>query len=197
MSPPTPPALFQVGNATILRGGREALHSNQIIASTMVDAAKLPPHFPEAPSRSSPRRIVRPSPLCSPSPSTWISACRAAAKASSAPSPNAPKSPSSSTIKGVCHVYVDAEADPRYGRSHRPECQSPAPGRLQCHGNPPRRPPPSPLSSSPHRPASRRTSTSNCASTPNPGAPRIRPAIHRTHAPETPPRHRPGLSHGV
>jgi glutamate-5-semialdehyde dehydrogenase len=39
---------FKSGNATILRGGREALHSNQLIASTMVDAAKnCLPSFPE------------------------------------------------------------------------------------------------------------------------------------------------------
>src|SRR5260221_13821423 len=31
---------FKSGNATILRGGKEALHSNQIIARTMVDAAR-------------------------------------------------------------------------------------------------------------------------------------------------------------
>src|SRR5436190_9987592 len=31
---------FKSGNATILRGGKDALHSNQIIASTMVDAGR-------------------------------------------------------------------------------------------------------------------------------------------------------------
>jgi len=39
---------FKSGNSTILRGGKEALNSNQIIARVMVDAArKLLPAFPE------------------------------------------------------------------------------------------------------------------------------------------------------
>src|SRR4051812_19777201 len=39
---------FKSGNATILRGGKEALHSNQIIAQTMVQAArKVLSDFPE------------------------------------------------------------------------------------------------------------------------------------------------------
>src|SRR5881296_1688480 len=38
---------FKSGNATILRGGKEAVHSNQIIARTMVAAAqKALPQFP-------------------------------------------------------------------------------------------------------------------------------------------------------
>jgi glutamate-5-semialdehyde dehydrogenase len=32
---------FKSGNATILRGGKEALNSNQIIARTMIDAGKV------------------------------------------------------------------------------------------------------------------------------------------------------------
>ena len=32
---------FKSGNATILRGGKEAMHSNQIIARTMIDAGKI------------------------------------------------------------------------------------------------------------------------------------------------------------
>src|SRR5436853_5626324 len=31
---------FKSGNATILRGGKEALHSNQLIASTMIEAGR-------------------------------------------------------------------------------------------------------------------------------------------------------------
>src|SRR5436305_3996685 len=39
---------FKSGNATILRGGKEALNSNQIIASIMVEAGrKALPNFPE------------------------------------------------------------------------------------------------------------------------------------------------------
>src|SRR5437879_4254380 len=38
---------FKSGNATILRGGKEALNSNQTIASTMIEAGKQTlPHFP-------------------------------------------------------------------------------------------------------------------------------------------------------
>src|SRR5207249_6735726 len=39
---------FKSGNATILRGGKEALNSNQVIAQTMIKAGKKAlPHFPE------------------------------------------------------------------------------------------------------------------------------------------------------
>src|SRR5213075_3502752 len=39
---------FKSGNATILRGGKEAIHSNQIIAQTMVQAAvKALAEFPQ------------------------------------------------------------------------------------------------------------------------------------------------------
>src|ERR1700744_6372165 len=39
---------FKSGNATILRGGKEAIHSNQAIAQVMLAAAKQRlPHFPE------------------------------------------------------------------------------------------------------------------------------------------------------
>src|SRR5271170_4485902 len=39
---------FKSGNATILRGGKEALNSNQIIAKTMIDAGKIARRqFPE------------------------------------------------------------------------------------------------------------------------------------------------------
>jgi glutamate-5-semialdehyde dehydrogenase len=39
---------FKSGNATILRGGKEAMNSNQLIARTMIDAGKKTlAHFPE------------------------------------------------------------------------------------------------------------------------------------------------------
>src|SRR5437667_6646642 len=39
---------FKSGNATILRGGKEAMNSNQIIAKTMIDAGKkMHAQFPE------------------------------------------------------------------------------------------------------------------------------------------------------
>ena len=41
---------FKSGNATILRGGKEAIHSNQIIAHTMVSAARK--HFAKFPEHA-------------------------------------------------------------------------------------------------------------------------------------------------
>src|SRR2546430_13397012 len=41
---------FKSGNATILRGGKEAMHSNQIIAETMVSAAQ--PHLAKFPTHA-------------------------------------------------------------------------------------------------------------------------------------------------
>src|SRR5256886_14178607 len=41
---------FKSGNATILRGGKEAVHSNQIIAETMVSAAQ--PHLAKFPTHA-------------------------------------------------------------------------------------------------------------------------------------------------
>src|SRR5665213_4111382 len=53
---------FKSGNATILRGGREAIHSNQAIAEAMLNAAaRQLPEFPSTPSRSFPPPTARPS----------------------------------------------------------------------------------------------------------------------------------------
>ena len=75
---------FKSGNATILRGGKEALNSNQIIAKTMIEAGKVRRWqrlFPHMPFRSCPRPNAKRFPFCSPSRNTLTSACRAAAKA--------------------------------------------------------------------------------------------------------------------
>lgn len=103
---------FKTGNATILRGGKEALHSNQIIAKTMIDAGKIAHRgFPEHAIQVVPTtdREVIPALL---SLTQYVDLCmprggesliRAVADCS--------KVPVIKHYKGVCHVYVDAEAD--------------------------------------------------------------------------------------
>jgi glutamate-5-semialdehyde dehydrogenase len=103
---------FKSGNATILRGGREAMRSNQIIAKTMIDAGKIAlAHFPEHAIQVVPvtDREAIPALL---SLTQYIDLCmprggegliRAVADCS--------KVPVIKHYKGVCHVFVDADAD--------------------------------------------------------------------------------------
>jgi len=103
---------FKSGNATILRGGKEALHSNQIIAQTMVAAAqKALPEFPPHAIQvvGTPDREAVPALL---SLTQFVDLCmprggegliRAVAECS--------KVPVIKHYKGVCHVFVDREAD--------------------------------------------------------------------------------------
>ena len=103
---------FKSGNATILRGGREAMNSNQLIAKTMIEAGKKTlAHFPEHAIQVVPvtDREAIPALL---SLTQYIDLCmprggegliRAVAECS--------KVPVIKHYKGVCHVYVDAEAD--------------------------------------------------------------------------------------
>src|ERR1035438_5210974 len=103
---------FKSGNATILRGGREAIHSNQIIAKTMIDAGKIAlAHFPEHAIQVVPvtDREAIPALL---SLTQYIDLCmprggegliRAVADCS--------KVPVIKHYKGVCHLFVDAAAD--------------------------------------------------------------------------------------
>jgi glutamate-5-semialdehyde dehydrogenase len=102
---------FKSGNATILRGGKEALHSNQIIAKTMVDAVKGTIDFPfhaiqvvPTPDREAVPILLSLTQyvdLCMPR--GGESLIRAVADCS--------KVPVIKHYKGVCHVFVDAEAD--------------------------------------------------------------------------------------
>jgi glutamate-5-semialdehyde dehydrogenase len=103
---------FKSGNATILRGGKEAIHSNQIIARTMVEAAcrKLASFPADAiqvvpvtdreaiPALLSLTQYVD---LCMPRGGEGL--IRAVAECS--------KVPVIKHYKGVCHVYVDRAAD--------------------------------------------------------------------------------------
>jgi glutamate-5-semialdehyde dehydrogenase len=103
---------FKSGNATILRGGKEALNSNQIIAQTMIDAGKHTlVHFPEHAIQVVPTTDREAVPallaltqyvdLCMPR--GGESLIRAVTDCS--------KVPVIKHFKGVCHVFVDAEAD--------------------------------------------------------------------------------------
>ena len=103
---------FKSGNATILRGGKEALNSNQLIAQTMIAAGRRThPHFPEHGIQVVPTPDREAIPILL-SLTQYIDLCmprggesliRAVADCS--------KVPVIKHYKGVCHVFVDAEAD--------------------------------------------------------------------------------------
>ena len=103
---------FKSGNATILRGGREAMSSNQIIARTMIEAGKQAlAEFPEHAVQVVPVTDRGAIPILL-SLTQYIDVCmprggegliRAVAECS--------KVPVIKHYKGVCHVYVDANAD--------------------------------------------------------------------------------------
>ncbi|MDB6123466.1 MAG: proA 2 [Pedosphaera sp.] len=103
---------FKSGNATILRGGKEAIHSNQAIAQVMISAAKQRlPNFPEhaiqvvqTTEREAIKELLSLTQyvdLCMPRGGEGL--IRAVAESS--------KVPVIKHYKGVCHVYVDADAD--------------------------------------------------------------------------------------
>lgn len=104
---------FKTGNATILRGGKEALNSNRLIATTMVTAGRqtLPGKFPEHAIQVVPTTDREAIPallsltqyvdLCMPRGGEGL--IRAVTECS--------KVPVIKHYKGVCHVYVDANAD--------------------------------------------------------------------------------------
>ena len=104
---------FKTGNATILRGGKEALNSNRLIARLMVEAGRqvLRERFPEAAIQVVPTTDREAVPillsltslvdLCMPRGGEGL--IRAVTECS--------KVPVIKHYKGVCHVYVDREAD--------------------------------------------------------------------------------------
>jgi len=103
---------FKSGNATILRGGKEALNSNQLIAQTMIAAGKRAhKDFPEHAIQVVPTPDREAIPILL-SLTQYIDLCmprggesliRAVADCS--------KVPVIKHYKGVCHVFVDGEAD--------------------------------------------------------------------------------------
>jgi glutamate-5-semialdehyde dehydrogenase len=120
---------FKSGNAVILRGGREALHSNQTIAETMLDAAaRRLPSFPRGaiqvvptPDREAVRELLSLTQyidLCMPRGGEGL--IRAVAECS--------KVPVIKHFKGVCHVFVDAAADLKMAEeiAFNAKCQRPA-----------------------------------------------------------------------
>jgi len=103
---------FKSGNATILRGGKEAIHSNQIIVKIMVEAAaKVLPAFPPNAIQVVPTTdraaipellsLTQDVDLCIPR--GGESLIRAVAECSQVPVIK--------HYKGVCHVYIDGGAD--------------------------------------------------------------------------------------
>jgi glutamate-5-semialdehyde dehydrogenase len=103
---------FKSGNATILRGGKEALHSNLLIAQTMIAAAKrVHPGFPEHAIQVVPTSDREAVPVLL-SLTQYVDLCmprggesliRAVTECS--------KVPVIKHYKGVCHIYVAAAAD--------------------------------------------------------------------------------------
>src|SRR5205814_998324 len=103
---------FKSGNATILRGGKEAIHSNPIIAETMVAAAqrhleRFPAHAVQVVPTTDREAIkellslTQYVDLCMPRGGEGL--IRAVAECS--------KVPVIKHYKGVCHVFVDRDAD--------------------------------------------------------------------------------------
>src|SRR3954470_13285516 len=108
---------FKSGNATILRGGKEAIHSNQAIAEVMIEAGKRTlPHFPAHAIQVVPttdREAIRELlaltqyvDLCMPRGGEGL--IRAVAECS--------KVPVIKHYKGVCHVFVDRDANLKMAR---------------------------------------------------------------------------------
>jgi glutamate-5-semialdehyde dehydrogenase len=103
---------FKSGNATILRGGKESLNSNLLIAQIMIEAGKKAlAQFPEHAIQVVPTTDREAVPILL-SLTQYIDLCmprggesliRAVADCS--------KVPVIKHYKGVCHIFVDAEAD--------------------------------------------------------------------------------------
>ncbi len=109
---------FKSGNATILRGGKEALNSNQAIARILIEAGReTSGAFPEfaiqvvsTPDRDAIKELLSLTQyvdLCMPRGGENL--IRAVAECS--------KVPVIKHYKGVCHVYVDADADLKMAES--------------------------------------------------------------------------------
>jgi glutamate-5-semialdehyde dehydrogenase len=103
---------FKSGNATILRGGKEAIHSNQVIAQTMVEAGRravagFPAHAIQVVATTDRDAIkellslTQYVDLCMPRGGEGL--IRAVTECS--------KVPVIKHYKGVCHVFVDRAAD--------------------------------------------------------------------------------------
>ena len=120
---------FKSGNAAILRGGKEALNSNRVIAEIMIEAARRRlPSFPADAIQVVPTTdreaikellsLTQYVDLCLPRGGEGL--IRAVAECS--------KVPVIKHYKGVCHVYVDADADLKMAEAivMNAKCQRPA-----------------------------------------------------------------------
>jgi glutamate-5-semialdehyde dehydrogenase len=120
---------FKSGNAAILRGGREALHSNRAIAETMISAAvRQWPAFPRHAIQVVPTTereaiqvllsLTQYVDLCLPRGGEGL--IRAVTECS--------KVPVIKHYKGVCHVYVDSDANLKMAEeiAFNAKCQRPA-----------------------------------------------------------------------
>lgn len=120
---------FKSGNACILRGGKEALNSNQLIAQLMIEAAQsavpgFPVHaiqvVPTSDREAIPALLSLTSlvDLCMPRGGEGL--IRAVSECS--------KVPVIKHYKGVCHVFVDREADPEMAAriAINAKCQRPS-----------------------------------------------------------------------
>jgi len=120
---------FKSGNATILRGGKEALNSNRVIAEIMIEAAQQQvENFPvhavqvvQTADRDAIRELLALTQyidLCMPRGGEGL--IRAVTQCS--------KVPVIKHYKGVCHVYVDADADLKMAEeiAFNAKCQRPA-----------------------------------------------------------------------
>ncbi|HXT41242.1 MAG TPA: glutamate-5-semialdehyde dehydrogenase [Candidatus Angelobacter sp.] len=120
---------FKSGNATILRGGKEALNSNRVIAEIMVEAARQNlPRFPAhaiqvvaTTDREAIRELLSLTQyvdLCMPRGGEGL--IRMVTECS--------KVPVIKHYKGVCHVFVDADADLKMAAEivMNAKCQRPA-----------------------------------------------------------------------
>lgn len=120
---------FKSGNATILRGGKEAINSNTVIAAVMIEAAKRRlPNFPEhaiqvvqTTDRAAIKELLSLTQyvdLCIPRGGEGL--IRAVAECS--------RVPVIKHYKGVCHVYVHSKANPKMAEDivMNAKCQRPA-----------------------------------------------------------------------
>jgi glutamate-5-semialdehyde dehydrogenase len=119
---------FKSGNATILRGGKEAIHSNQVIARLMIESGQRAlAAFPAAAIQVVPTTEREALPILL-SLTQYVDLCmprggegliRAVADCS--------KVPVIKHYKGVCHVYVDADADLKMAEeiAYNAKCQRP------------------------------------------------------------------------
>jgi glutamate-5-semialdehyde dehydrogenase len=103
---------FKSGNATILRGGKEALNSNQVIAKTMIDAGKMAHQkFPEHAIQVVPTADREAVPILL-SLTQYVDLCMPRGGESLIRAvTDCSKVPVIKHYKGVCHVFVDAGAD--------------------------------------------------------------------------------------